>query len=129
MDPFEFLTKLEELGVAFSISVPVPGGRTTFDVDPNTLIDFSEDPMAFYAEYYGVSKAVFMQCFEEAFCIYCAAFTQKGHRCKNIVNGGLDVLPEEWVHRQGELCSVHAKSSGPAKKKRVTKRSSRSQGQ
>ena len=77
MDPFEFLTKLEELGVAFSISVPVPGGRTTFDVDPDTLIDFSEDPMAFYAEYYGVSKAAFMQCLEEAFCIRCTAFLRR----------------------------------------------------
>ena len=129
MDPFAFLTKLKELGVAFSISMPVPGGWNTFSVGPDTLICFSEDPMAFYAQYYGVSKAAFTQCFEDAFCIYCAAFTQKGHRCRNIVAGGLDVLPEEWVRRQGELCCVHAKSSGPAKKKRVTWRSSRAQGQ
>ncbi|WP_169169205.1 MULTISPECIES: hypothetical protein [unclassified Acidovorax] len=108
MENLELLKKLQELGVAFCVSVPSQWGQETHIAKPEELLALIEDPTVVFAAHYGVSKSEYLAWANEDFSVHCSGKTSKGKQCKNIVPGGSNVSPSTWVELQGEYCTVHS---------------------
>lgn len=111
MDNLQYLHKLQELGVAFAISVPHQNGIQSFVANPEDLILLINDPVAIYAKHYGITKKQYLEWADSYFSVQCSGLTRKGRRCKNIVTGGSRVDARTWVSMQGMYCDIHSEKS------------------
>ena len=107
MEHLALLKKLEQLGVEFCLSVPSPGGSDTYIAKPEELLNLLEDPTTVYAKHYGVTKSEYLAWTNENFSVRCSGTTKKGTQFKNIVPGGCNVTPDQWIKLQGEYCNIH----------------------
>jgi hypothetical protein len=101
------LDLLSDKGVAFLIAVPNECGQRDYVATPEEVIEFCNDSVGFYAKIHGVTKSEYGDWLDDLFCVYCAAKTRAGRRCRNIVTGGNQVSPKRWVELQGRYCAVH----------------------
>lgn len=107
MADIAYLNRLQELGVEFGISIPNQWGATTIAASPQQIVEFEDDPVAFYAKAHGVSVQNYLSWVESNYHVYCSGKTKKGKRCKNVVVGGSNVDADTWANMQGSYCSLH----------------------
>ena len=113
MNKLEYLIEINKQGVQFIIEIPHPGGVLHCDATPEQVLEYEESPTRYYATARGVSVPEYLRWCEAEYCVQCAADTKSGERCKNIVRGGYDVEPREWLAMQGEYCPIHGEGNVP----------------
>lgn len=103
----EFIDQLNENGISFFISVPIPFGTSRIELNKNLVLEYVSDKYSALAKYYGVSKSDYVTWLEQNMSVQCCGTTTKDKRCKNVVTGGNHVSVQDWVKSQGSLCEVH----------------------
>ncbi len=93
--------------VEFIANIPVPGGGHTMCIKPQDLPAFVRDRDQWAADTMGVSKAQYLDWVETDGTPRCGATTKSGHRCRNLVSGGIQRSLREWLRLEGGYCAVH----------------------
>ena len=103
---YEVLSKLQDAGVTFVITVPDRGGFMKVEASPYDLIDFTADRDRFYAKCHLVSKDTYLSWTNDAFSVRCA-HKDEGVQCEDVVPGGNSVTARKYVSLQGSKCARH----------------------
>ena len=107
MNEEQFLNKLDEKGISFTITVPIPQGYQQVLLKKDQVLEYLADKYSVLAKCYGVSRSEYVTWLDQDMSVQCCATTVKGKRCKNVITGGLHVSVEQWVKSQGLLCDLH----------------------
>jgi hypothetical protein len=105
----ETLRELNRIGVDFCMSIPGPGGQTAYYPTVEEVLLFEEDSERLYAKAHGLTLDQFREWYGNECSIVCSATTKAGRRCTNFVKGGYQVSGLEYLRRNGECCSSHAR--------------------
>ena len=103
----KFIKTLVENDVSFSCSHPDHSGQRTFHLSPEQLLIYLQDPPAYLARRYGVTRQQYLEWHQSDYSVKCSGKTAKGKPCKNTVENGSFTEPKEWVALQGSYCHVH----------------------
>ena len=98
---------LSENDIGFYCSHPAPGGSRTLHLSPEQLLSYMQDPVAYLAQIYGVTRQQYLGWNQSDYSVKCAGKTSAGKSCKNTVPNGSFTEPKEWVSLQGSYCHVH----------------------
>lgn len=98
---------MQSAGITFLVSVPAPGGSTTFALQSGEVPAFIQDRDTFAASHFGVTRQQYLDWVKTDGAPRCGATTKKGTRCANSVTGGIQRTIGEWVELDGGYCTVH----------------------
>lgn len=89
------------------ISFPVPGGGREMLIPATEQANYSANPTAYLANYFGVSEVDFIRWVETDGTPFCGETTKSGRKCRNIVSGGSQRSLRDWIELDGGCCAVH----------------------
>jgi hypothetical protein len=102
---------LEAAGIQFSVSFREPGGAATIGISADEAFAWVEDPEAFAARTVGLTTTKYREWVDSDGEPRCGAVTIDGHRCKNVISGGIQRSALEWLRLDGGYCAVHGGAS------------------
>lgn len=99
---------IREGGITLVAHIRSVGGSSNIILDDlQDVVAFLADHEQFGADYYGVTKAQYLEWLEHDGSARCGGVTAKGQPCRNYLSGFSQLPIKEWLRRNGGYCAVH----------------------
>lgn len=98
---------MDAAGISFAAHVRSVGGVHNLFLKPRDIAGFIADRDQFAADYFGVTKAQYLEWLEHDGSARCSGTTTQGKPCRNYLSGYSQLPIQEWLRRDGGYCAVH----------------------
>lgn len=98
---------MRDAGISFAAHVRSVGGAHNLFVEPAEVATFLADKDQFAANYFGVTKAQYLEWLEHDGSARCGGAKAQGKPCRNYLSGYSQLPIQEWLTRDGGYCAVH----------------------
>jgi hypothetical protein len=105
----EAVKLLERVGCSISFNCPHPCGQVTLPVSAEDAAAYATGEINLPAKINGLTPEEFAEWVETGGYMQCAAKTQSGRRCKNVIRGHQITNPQEWrrLNEERPYCAMH----------------------
>ena len=114
-----FLQELKANGIYFLGGIEVPGGGREFSLQPDDILEFTDDKIVWFSKSQGVAVEDYFDWIASEGTPRCGHIKEDGQRCKNHVSGGIQRELHDWLNQEAGFCVRHGgESSKVAKQSR-----------